>query len=150
MFENLKTNNVGKKLIKLSNYITSLKNHYDMNIINIIINCHIAKREYQKYSFENVYEITLNNITYIFSENNRIAIFVKDISIAKGAIDCMGQFYMDWNHNIPKEMIKQIKEDSKIIGTYIKDIKQYIKNNKTIKQIRHDKEQEQLQDIFCK
>lgn len=153
MFENLKTGNMIKKLIKLVEYDEKL-NNYNKSIEDFVPSNILTKVNSYGYLYgvcREEYVIKLNNIKYCFTNSHSINIEVNDILIAKGYIEYVYEYIKtEWNHKLPKEMLLQIKKDSKIIDEYIKDIKDYMKNNKTTEELRYNKEQKELERIFRK
>lgn len=152
MFENLRTGNIIKKLNELMQYNKKLRD-YDKNIKDFIpknilindINDYFISSHCITY---NKYTLKLNNIDYIFDEKDNYYIKVNNIIIVKGEYWLRG-VKIEWNHTLPKEMLSQIKEDSKTIDKYIKDIKDYMKTHETIGQIKYHEEQKELENIFC-
>lgn len=146
MFENFKTGFIGGKLLTLIELNDELEN-YNKSIKDFIPN---MKRDK---IYTTHFKFSLNNITYDFSFHQKLCnIKINNILILhsyKGLTEFLTFGYIyKWNHNAPKALLKQIKQDSKIIQSYINIIQQYIKNHNTIKKQKWIDEQEELNKIF--
>ena len=159
MFENYKSGFIRNKLLKLRIYILLLDD-YDITIDKFIPNIiqKNIKNDNKYFPLEfskKQYEFKINNIEYFLQQSydaynddgniiaiksNNITIFYRD----EGVIDITEK----WVHKLPKEMLKQIKQDSIIINQYNQKIKEYIKTHNTIKQTQWNNDQDKLNKIF--
>lgn len=159
MFEDYKSGFIKNKLLKLRKNILLLDD-YDITIDKFIPN--IIQKNYKndnKYSplefSKKQYGFKINNIEYFLQQSydtynddgniivirsNDIIIFYKDEEI----VDITEK----WVHKLPKQMLRQIKEDSIVINQYNQKIKQYIKTHNTIKRNQWNNDQDKLNKVF--